>query len=881
MLKNCCIKFYCQSLFFCFFCFFLLPFHSVEAADIQVTVGVDRAEVTLEDEIRLTITVEGKAKATEPVLPSIPAFKIVQSGSTSSIQLYNGSLSFKKQFTYILVPQEAGTFTLEPATVFAGGLEYKSNVLTITVKAAGAITHPVVPVQSFDSHGPDQNQPVQNPDASTPYWISAKINKKSPYVHEQILYTFQFYTRVNVGAATLTLPEFKDFWSEEVVPEKKYTTEISGTRYVVSEKVIALYPLKSGNLTIDKTELRVEVPDDRFSGFLNDSFFSMNAGQTRPKNLGAKAIQIEVRALPGEIPANYTNLVGKFDLVTRLSHQEIKMGDSATLEIRITGRGNIKDAILPQELEIPNFKIYEDKPVTDTQRTDAGIEGSKVFKRALVPSGPGSYELPPLVLTYFDPEDGAFKSLASTPLLLAVKPSGDESINLAATDLGDKKNQNRGHPGDEGIAPIHLQVGEDGATLKVESSFKIFFLFLLIFPAVYLLVFFWWKKRQHRLRNLPYFSSQEAYKIFLSKLRRLPDRGDTIFEAIKIFMGSRTGLYGRALTIADIVDLLKDRKVDKLLIDRLEKLMRAMEAEQYGGAQGADLALWRNEALELCKQINKKIFCFMLAGLVLIGSLVVIPAHATTDDDLLKAQEAYGAGNLQEAENIYQRLLQEMGPNADLYYNLANVYYRQNRLGQASLGYEKALLLHPRDADLRANLALIRGKLNADLVEQSLSSRLIDSIFVWVSYLSLAELIYLFGLVWCLFWLVSLLRIFMTKGRLGFIFWLLLLFMAVMGGSLLLKYNICKLNSWGILIKPEVNVWPSFLKADKTLLVLPEATKILIISQQPLQGTAAWYQIRLPQGKKGWIIAADIGLINGSDYGGNSSGSHSFDGKSK
>lgn len=847
--------------FFSVFSFFLLPFHSAEAADIQITAGVDRAEVTLEDEIRLTITVEGRTKATEPLLPSIPAFKIVQFGSTSSIQLYNGSLSFKKQFAYILVPQEEGSFTLEPATVFAGGQEYKSNAITITVKAAGAITHPVVPVQPFDSHGPDQNQPVQNPDASTPYWISAKINKKNPYVHEQILYTFQFYTRVNVGAATLTLPEFRDFWSEEVVPEKKYTTEISGTRYVVSEKVIALYPLKSGNLTIDKTELRVEVPDDRFSGFFNDSFFSMNAGQTRPKNLGAKAIQIEVRALPGEIPANYTNLVGKFDLVTHLSHQEIKMGDSATLEIRITGRGNIKDAILPQELEIPNFKIYEDKPVTDTQRTDAGIEGTKVFKRALVPSGPGSYELPPLVLTYFDPEDGAFKSLASTSLLLAVKPSGDESSNLVATDLDDKKNKNRDHPGDEGIAPIHLQVGENGATLQLLASPKIYFLFLLIFPVVYLLVFVWWKKRQHRLRNLSYFSSQEAYKIFLSKLRRQPDRGDTIFEAIKIFMGSRTGLYGRALTIADIVHLLKDRKVDKLLIDRLEKLMRAMEAEQYGGVKGADLVLWRNEALELCKQINKKIFCFIFAGLVLIGSLVVPAAHATPDDDLLKADQAYGSGNLQDAENIFERLLQEMGPNADLYYNLANVYYRQNRLGQAVLGYEKALLIHPRDADLRANLALIRGKLNADLEEESLSSRLVNHIFVWVSYLSLAELMLLFGLVWCLFWLVGLTRIFVFKGRLGFIFWLLLLFLLAMGGSLWLKYDLFKLNIWGILLKPEVNVWSSFLKADKALLDLPEATKVLIVSQQPLQGTAAWYQIRLPQGKKGWIIAEDVGLI--------------------
>ena len=76
----------------------------------------------------------------------------------------------------------------------------------------------------------------------------------------------------------------------------------------------------------------------------------------------------------------------------------------------------------------------------------------------------------------------------------------------------------------------------------------------------------------------------------------------------------------------------------------------------------------------------------------------------------MTANQLYENGRFAESAQLYEQLVaQEMSSSA-IHYNLGNAYYQQGDLGKAILNYNRALALDPRDADIKANLALARAQ---------------------------------------------------------------------------------------------------------------------------------------------------------------------------
>lgn len=76
-----------------------------------------------------------------------------------------------------------------------------------------------------------------------------------------------------------------------------------------------------------------------------------------------------------------------------------------------------------------------------------------------------------------------------------------------------------------------------------------------------------------------------------------------------------------------------------------------------------------------------------------------------------KGNALYEQGNYHGAIEQYTSLLDAGVMDKDLYYNLANSYYKNDDFGRAVLFYERARRLAPRDRDVRENLALVRSQL--------------------------------------------------------------------------------------------------------------------------------------------------------------------------
>ncbi|MYD50178.1 MAG: hypothetical protein F4W93_01675 [Dehalococcoidia bacterium] len=145
----------------------------------------------------------------------------------------------------------------------------------------------------------------------------------------------------------------------------------------------------------------------------------------------------------------------------------------------------------------------------------------------------------------------------------------------------------------------------------------------------------------------------------------------------------------------------------------------------------------------------------LLAGLG--GAVVVVGvalAQAPSPTDLMdEANEQYEDEEYAAAAQQYEALVASGYEDAALYYNLGNAYFKDGDIGRAVLNYLRAEELSPRDADIRANLELARGR--TDRVEsggESLFASVSNAARRWVT---VGEM----GVLSLLLWIASALAI--------------------------------------------------------------------------------------------------------------------------
>jgi tetratricopeptide (TPR) repeat protein len=112
-----------------------------------------------------------------------------------------------------------------------------------------------------------------------------------------------------------------------------------------------------------------------------------------------------------------------------------------------------------------------------------------------------------------------------------------------------------------------------------------------------------------------------------------------------------------------------------------------------------------------------------LAALVLLcltAAVAAAPRAAAADRTTRfeHANAAFAAGDYGAARKGFSEILKDDGPSAPLLFNLGNASLRAGDIGEAVLSYERALLLAPRDQDIRANLRQARKAANLPIPEE-------------------------------------------------------------------------------------------------------------------------------------------------------------------
>lgn len=250
----------------------------------------------------------------------------------------------------------------------------------------------------------------------------------------------------------------------------------------------------------------------------------------------------------------------------------------------------------------------------------------------------------------------------------------------------------------------------------------------------------------------------------------------------------------------------------------------------------------------------RRLFTFLLLFLSYQFSPVTCGAVTKADAD-----SAYVQGNYQKAIELYSTLLKE-GQSADIYYNLGNAYYRTEEITQAILAYERALLLSPGDADIRFNLQLARTKTIDKMVPQS-------EFFVVTWYRSLVNQMSVDGWAYtslvllALTIILALLYLFSSPvwlRKVGFFGGLLTLLFFVLANLFAWQQKQTLMHRDGAIVTGSaVSVKSTPAASGTDLFILHEGTKVIVTDDT----MSDWREIRMPDGKVGWVETTQIEII--------------------
>ena len=248
--------------------------------------------------------------------------------------------------------------------------------------------------------------------------------------------------------------------------------------------------------------------------------------------------------------------------------------------------------------------------------------------------------------------------------------------------------------------------------------------------------------------------------------------------------------------------------------------------------------------------MKKLIFLFILFGHF---------SHAQNTALFEKGNSAYNNGEYEIAVTSYETILESGETSAELYFNLANAYYKLDQLAPSIYFYEKALQLDSNDSDIKNNLSIAKN-LVLDDIEEEKPSGLAG---IWnnlVSVLSFnqwgwAAIIFSFGFAG-----LFALYYFSTKSLWKRIFFSTAMFSAFLAFLFLIfafqQKGVSSENNYAIIFAQETPVRDEPTLRIKESFYLHEGTKIEVLEKYQ-----NWIKIELANGIQGWLNKDDIRLL--------------------
>ena len=584
------LKFYI-SLFICLLSISLVA----QEATLKAKVSKNKLGVNQRLRIEFSIDKQGGDNFSPPKFTN---FRVVGGPSQSVSQSWiNGKVTFSQSYTYIIQPKRKGAFSIASASIKIGGKFIKSEPVKVIV--LDAIEIPKNP-----------NDP--NYVAQQNIHLVAEISKANPYVGEGIYVEYRLYVSENVSVYDTSIseaPKYNGFWNQDIkvngflVKMGKYNGE--NYRYIVLQKAL-LIPTKTGKLSIDpmRMDIVIGVPSGRA-----DFFGNAITKNIRREFASTKKI-IRPKALPLEgKPANFAGAVGDFNFSVALSKDILKANETSQVQIKISGKGNLKLFELPTVETPAELEMYQPERKERVRVNASGISGAVTDTYTVVPLYKGKYKIPSISFSYFNPKEKKYKTIATEDFFVDVQ-EGKELITLDTSSVRKQEVVSTGKNF------RYIATKTKFITAKKIDFFKsnlFYVLFLLPLIAIPIGVFIG-KKNEERNNDILGNKTRKAEKLakkYLSKAQKQLGKKEAFYEALERalhnYLKAKLGVETAEISKERITEILKGKNVEAATIHQFIEVLKNSDFARYTPFTATEMKEEFERAKAVIVQLDKQL----------------------------------------------------------------------------------------------------------------------------------------------------------------------------------------------------------------------------------------------------------------------------------
>ncbi len=405
----------------------------IAAQSLAARAAVSAAETEVGVPFTLQVSVEGSDAAPEIDLPPLDGVSVrpLSAGpnNSESITIVNGRTTRRVERSYILnyelVPSRAGRLEIPAIDLTVNGQRLSTQPLAVTAFAPPAIDE---------------------------YRLLVRTSAGRAWVGQPVAVTTTWMWREGLGPRRLLsfshpVMHSADF-DAEIRPAQGDLVELTvhGTDLMAARGFLSLEGAAYQSLTFELTVVprgpgRLQVPAATvaFEGIASfgtaRDFLGRTVRDIRRLVIASEPQELTVEPLPAAgRPDQFSGLVGSFEIAAAVAPAKAKVGDPIALEVTVTGAGDLSglaDVDLTHLEAAGDFRVGTQR----TERSPGRFPSRAVFRATIRALHDSVRAVPPVRLSYFDPQRGAYAEASSAPIALDVQPA--RQVTLRDVEGGD------------------------------------------------------------------------------------------------------------------------------------------------------------------------------------------------------------------------------------------------------------------------------------------------------------------------------------------------------------------------------------------------------------------------------------------------------------
>ena len=573
----------------------------IAAQSLAARAAVSAAETEMGVPFTLQIAVDGSDAVPQVELPPLDGVSVRQMSAgpnnSESITIAGGQTTRRVQRRYIinyeLIASRAGELEIPSIPVTVDGQRLSTQPLAVTVFTPPSIEEYRLLVEAAVDRA----------------WVGQPITLTTTWMWQEglgprRLLSFSHPVMHADDADVVILPS-----QGEVVELTVHGTNLAAAQRALRHDGKAHLALAFEMIVVPREPGRLEVPAATvsFEGIASFRTGRDVLGRTvrdiRRLVISSEPLALTVEPLPAAgRPDGFSGLVGIFEIAANAVPVDAKVGDPITLEMTVSGSGDLSALA---ELDLSHLDAAGDFRVAAqrVERAPGRFPSRATFRTTIRALHDSVGAVPPVRLSYFDPQRGAYAEAASKPIALDVQPARQvtlrdveggalrdaESEGLAAAAAGIAHNY-------EGERLLRRQrfdtaafVGSPGGVLLLAAG-----------PLAAGIAALWM-----RLRRLA--AAAPAARGALVRLRRaIADAGDdaaAMAPALYDYLRARLGTSGTPGP-EPLAQALEARGVGSEQVDELREMLAGLDATRYAGVAAGSVEEFGARILQWAEAVD-------------------------------------------------------------------------------------------------------------------------------------------------------------------------------------------------------------------------------------------------------------------------------------